>query len=250
MRGDCLAQTGSLAKKHQKGGLPVLGPTATSPPFVAACWSLRLLFYPLAIHIVNVSGVISAPASGVRSILPRVGRQQVQGREFPGTEVDMTARAERLADALEAQNDWTDAEKWRRFVIDAATRNHPDDGTRRAGALCALGHNLLRQNRPPEAEASLSDGLSLYKDSDRSESWPRWNAQGLLAEAISADPNRYAEAEPLLLECAEQLASAPEENERARSRVAEARLRLADLYRAWGKRQEETKWRSLTGATD
>ncbi|HNO77879.1 MAG TPA: serine/threonine-protein kinase [Phycisphaerae bacterium] len=173
-------------------------------------------------------------------------RRRVNGDDHPETLGAVLG----LADALEAQNDWTDAEQWRRFVIDAATRNHPDDGTRRAGALCALGHNLLRQNRPTEAEASLSEGLSLYKDSDQSESWPRWNAQGLLAEAISADPNRYAEAEPLLLECAEQLASALEENERARSRVAEARLRLADLYRAWGKRREETKWRSLTGATD
>lgn len=173
-------------------------------------------------------------------------RRRINGDDHPLTRDAVTG----LIDSLEAQDRWSDAEQWRRFILDVTIRTSPDDAAKRAGANCELGYNLLRQQRHSDAESPLAQCVSEYKESDESESWKRWAAESLLGEAIAGNPNRYEEAEPLLLESAKHLTTICEENSQLRSQLIDAQQRLADLYHAWGKEQEADKWRALAESTD
>lgn len=136
-----------------------------------------------------------------------------------------------LADALEAQDRWTDAELWRRSVQQVLLNTEPVNSTGLADASCALGRNLLRQNKASEAEVPLTDCLSMYKRSDSADDWNRWSAQSLLGEALAADSTRYAQAEALLLESIDRMkAIAPNSGKRESQRITETASRLAALY--------------------
>lgn len=173
-------------------------------------------------------------------------RRRVNGDDFPQTSV----AAEGLANALEGQQRWADAEQWRRFVNKADNRADSRDKSIVAQHLAALGQNLLRQKRHADAEAVLTRCLSAYDNSDDKDNWRRWIAQSFLGEAIAADPKRYADAERLLLEAAEKLASSPDASDRHKSDVADVRQRLANLYHAWGKEGDEAKWRPAAAASN
>ncbi|MCB9865798.1 MAG: serine/threonine protein kinase [Phycisphaerales bacterium] len=173
-------------------------------------------------------------------------RRRVNGDDHPQT----LAAVYGLVDALEVQDEWVDAEKWRRFALDFVVRNHPDDATNHGGALCALGRNLLRQGRPADAEAPLTEGLALYQDTDESDSWQRWDAQSLLGEAISADADRRAQAEALLLEAADHMAALAADDASLTSRVDALRSTLAGLYEAWHQPDQAEKWRSAVSAVN
>jgi serine/threonine protein kinase len=166
-------------------------------------------------------------------------RRRINGDDHPQTLEGVSG----LADALDAQELWSDAEPWRRFVQQSLSRAEPVNSMGLADALHALGRNLLRQQRPSEAEAPLAECLTLYKGSEFPNDWPRWNAQSLLGQAIAADQDRYDEAEALLLEAAEHAVNLPDVNNDTEAHVAKLRQRLVSFYENCGKLDEAMKWR-------
>ena len=62
--------------------------------------------------------------------------------------------------------------------------------------------------------------------------WLIWNTQSLLGESIAAQ-SRFAEAEPLLTEAAEQINPPAEIGEIGVQRTSEAIQRVVDLYTSW-----------------
>ncbi|MCA9244160.1 MAG: serine/threonine protein kinase [Phycisphaerales bacterium] len=164
-----------------------------------------------------------------------------------------------LARALEAQDHWAEAEQYRVFGVEAAARTTPNDAGARAKALADLGLNLLRQHRAADAEAPLAESLALYTSSDLQDTPERWDTQGQLADAISEDADRYAEAESLLLEIAHALESRatpapnaePDDGSLTAIRVyRETCRRLVDLYTKWGKADNAACWEQDENTSD
>ena len=92
--------------------------------------------------------------------------------------------------------------------------------------------NLTRQDRPVDAEPALTECLEIRRRVMPDGHWLIWNTQSLLGESIAAQ-SRFAEAEPLLTEAAEQINPPAEIGEIGVQRTSEAIQRVVDLYTSW-----------------
>jgi serine/threonine protein kinase/tetratricopeptide (TPR) repeat protein len=112
-----------------------------------------------------------------------------------------------------------------------------------AGALAALGINLLRQGKHAHAEKALRDSLTI-RGKHEPNAWTTFNTRSLLGEALLGQ-KKHAEAEEALLDgylgmIARQAAIPP----KFRPRLAEAIERLIRLYRETNKPEEVKRWQA------
>ena len=111
-----------------------------------------------------------------------------------------------------------------------------------ATEMAVLGLNLLKQKKWTDAEAALRDCLAI-REKKQPDEWTTFNARSMLGEALNGQKKR-AEAEPLLVQGYEGMrqrtAKIPKEG---KPRLAEALERLVQLYDAWGKPAQATRWR-------
>jgi serine/threonine protein kinase/tetratricopeptide (TPR) repeat protein len=111
-----------------------------------------------------------------------------------------------------------------------------------AATLASVGLNLLRQKKFGDAEVHLRPCLAI-RIKAQPDVWTTSNTKSLLGASLLGQ-DRYAEAEPLLLEgyrgMSEHAASIPPQH---KVRLAEAAERLVRLYVAWGKPDRADQWR-------
>jgi tetratricopeptide (TPR) repeat protein/tRNA A-37 threonylcarbamoyl transferase component Bud32 len=116
-----------------------------------------------------------------------------------------------------------------------------------APALTDLGHGLVLLKRFDEAEAPLSESVSIFAGSQPSfPHYPAWCK--CWYGASLAGQHRYAKAEPHLLAAEKGLREARSTPPRHYRQAVE---QLVKLYEAWGKPEEAARWRTeLTALSD
>jgi eukaryotic-like serine/threonine-protein kinase len=136
-----------------------------------------------------------------------------------------------------------------REALELARRQFGSADPRTASAMAALGLNLLKQGKWPEAELVLRDCLAIRTEVIPDD-WSRYNTMSLLGGALLGQA-KYAEAEPLIVAGYEGLkARAAQIPPLAQSRLTEAAARVVRLYEAWGKRGETARWGARLGLAD
>ena len=119
------------------------------------------------------------------------------------------------------------------------------DSPQYAGALAALGLNLLEQQKPadPGAPGLLRECL-LIREKTEPDAWTTFHTQSLLGISLLGQKN-YSAAEPLLLS---GYAGMKEREGKLRSqgkaRLTDSLDRLIQLYDAWDKPDQAAEWRA------
>jgi tetratricopeptide (TPR) repeat protein len=117
----------------------------------------------------------------------------------------------------------------------------PEDRLQFAAHLARLGLSLLQAKAFTEAELLLRECLAI-REKAQPDFWSTFDTQSMLGGALLGQ-KKYGEAEPLLLAGYEGMkkreATIPPP---ARPRLAEAALRLVQLYEALGKKDEAARW--------
>jgi serine/threonine protein kinase len=128
------------------------------------------------------------------------------------------------------------------LLHDPKLRTLPVDHPDRAVALARLGKLLLQFGQPAEAEPLLRECLAI-REKKMPDDFRRFNAVSLLGASLLGQ-QRYAEAEPLLLQGYAGLKQREAEIPRGTFvRLTEAIDWLVQLYEGWGKPEEAAKWR-------
>ncbi len=118
----------------------------------------------------------------------------------------------------------------------------PPDSLELGGALAAKALIFLKLKAWDEAEPILRESLAI-RQRQQPDAWTTFNTQSMLGGAL-AGQQKYAEAEPLLLQGYEGLAQRAEQiPEPGKVRLPQALERLVQFYEATGKPDEATRWR-------
>jgi hypothetical protein len=127
---------------------------------------------------------------------------------------------------------------------------HGADHPEVASASVDVCRVLLGLEEFARAEALLHPVLALFEKHQPGRS-ATFEAQGLLGRALLGQ-KKYAEAEPLLRQCYEGLASRQTtQPSRRRARlIHDALQRLVQLYEAWEKPAEVAQWRQRLAEFD
>src|SRR5437660_10077870 len=134
---------------------------------------------------------------------------------------------EYLASAQESVGRWERAELLRRELLAAQRRRLPADDPSLAGTLATLSLNLLRQQKPADAEPLLSECLAIRAKKEP-DAWTTFNTKSMLGGALLGQ-KKYADAEPLLRAGYEGL------KERAATILPEGKVRVTeDIQRLLG----------------
>ena len=148
-----------------------------------------------------------------------------------------------IVDYFERLKQYDQAEIWQRKWLAVVKEQSGADSLPFATELALLGLNLLKQKRWTDAEAMLRECLAI-REKKQPDAWTTFTARSMLGEALNGQKKR-AEAEPLLVQGYEGMkqraAKIPKE---VKPRLAEALERLVQLYDAWGKPDQATRWRS------
>jgi tetratricopeptide (TPR) repeat protein len=150
---------------------------------------------------------------------------------------------------LELLGQYDQAEAWRRKWLAAAQANHGPESLEYAcvRGLTGLGSNLLQQKKYADAESILRESLVVL-ETKAPEVWDRFVAQSMLGAALLGR-KKYAEAEPHLVQGYQGMnKTAPSRGDRSLPPTpgqlrTEGLERLVQLYDAWGKPDQATKWR-------
>ncbi len=102
-----------------------------------------------------------------------------------------------LIGLLEESQLFAEAEEWRRKWLAVVKERSGADSLPYAAELGALGANLLKQQKPTDAERVLREALAVCKQKEP-DSWTTYATGSQLGSAL-LDQKRYAEAEALLV---------------------------------------------------
>jgi serine/threonine protein kinase len=145
-----------------------------------------------------------------------------------------------LANCQESLSQYADGEATRRKWLSAAVMLYGSDSAVCAYVRMMLGQNLLKQNRPDDAEALLRQSLESYNKHAPND-FRRFNAMSLLGRALVAQ-GQYPAAEPHLLQGYEGLRE--HGNAALRTEAVKALDSLAQLYQTRGKLDDAARWRN------
>jgi len=155
---------------------------------------------------------------------------------------------DRLADLYARWGKPEKVEPWLRQKLELVTSQSGADHLATAEVQVQLGHNLLQQHRPIDAEPLLRECLTI-RENRLPDDWVLFNTKSMLGGAL-AGQKKFQEAEPLLVEgysgMKEREAKIPPA---AQTRLSEAIRRLVDLYTTWEKPEEAAKWQALLPET-
>ncbi len=163
---------------------------------------------------------------------------KVSGPRHPAT---LKASAT-LATAQESLGRWDRAEPLWREIVARRYDTVGADSPFLAADLASLGSNLLKQNKPAEAEPPLRGSLTI-REKEQPNDWATFHTGSLLGGALLGQ-QKYNDAEPLLRQGYEamkqrQKTSPPQ----SKARLIEAGERLVRLYEATNKQDEAATWR-------
>ena len=143
----------------------------------------------------------------------------------------------------EAAGRWGLAATWQRKWLLVLKERSGTDSLPYAAQLAALGLNLLREEKWPEAEEALREALTTRRK-HQPEEWTTFNSVSALGGAYLGQ-ERFSKAEPLLVEAYEGMKAREDKiPEAAKVRLTEAVQRLVDLYTAWEKPEEAARWKA------
>jgi tetratricopeptide (TPR) repeat protein len=132
-------------------------------------------------------------------------------------------------------------EPLRRELADFWSRKAGLDSPQYAGALAALGFNLLQQQKWAAAEPVLRDALAIH-DKREPDAWAACHTRSLLGSSLLGQ-KKYTEAEPLLLAGYEGMRRRDRIPPQGKGQLTEALGWLVQLYDAWGKKDKADPWR-------
>lgn len=136
-----------------------------------------------------------------------------------------------LANLFWLAHDYTQAETFARAALDGGGKSLPGGHPLLAYAHIVLGQTLTDAGRPAEGEPHLRAALTMRRASLPPDHWLIANTESVLGGCLTAI-GRYEEAERLLTGSYQKLrADRGADNDKTR----DARRRLLDLYRAWGR---------------
>jgi tetratricopeptide (TPR) repeat protein len=142
----------------------------------------------------------------------------------------------------EARAYYDKAEPWQRKSLAAVKAASGPDSLRYAGELATLGRSLLELRKWTDAESVVRECLAI-REKQEPDAWTTFNATSMLGGALNGQKKR-AEAEPLLVQGYEGMKQRAAKIPIAgKPRLAEALERLVQLYDAWGKPDQATRWR-------
>jgi tetratricopeptide (TPR) repeat protein/tRNA A-37 threonylcarbamoyl transferase component Bud32 len=136
------------------------------------------------------------------------------------------------------KKDYAQAESFARAGLDSGTKALPAGHPLIAYAHIVLGQTLADAGRPAEAEPHLRSALEMRKKLLPPGHWLIANTESVLGGAVAAS-GRYQEAEVLLLNSYQRLLK---DRGAATDKTRDARRRLAELYRAWGRPMDAAKY--------
>jgi hypothetical protein len=143
---------------------------------------------------------------------------------------------------VDARAHYDRAEPWLRNRLAAVKATSGPGALLYAGELATLGLSLLERKKWIEAEPVLRECLAL-REKEQPDAWTTFNARSMLGGALDGQTKR-AEAEPLLVQGYEGMKQRAAKIPMAgKPRLAEALERLVQLYDAWGKPDQVTRWR-------
>jgi eukaryotic-like serine/threonine-protein kinase len=181
--------------------------------------------------------------AGKRELALPLFQQAVTGiekRQFVHPQAGLIVDA--LSECYERLNQFDQAETWRRKWLVVVKARSGAKSRYFASELAVLGLNLLAQKKWTDAATALHDCLAI-RDQQQPDDWTTFNAQSMLGEALYGQ-KKFAEAEPLLVRSYEGMKQrATKIPNEGKHRLAEALDRLVQLYDAWGKPNEATRWR-------
>jgi serine/threonine protein kinase/tetratricopeptide (TPR) repeat protein len=149
-----------------------------------------------------------------------------------------------LCDCLEKLGRFDEADAWRRKWLAALKEKDGPESAPYAEELAEQGEKLLGRKRPSDAEPLLRECLAILQKTQPG-AWTTSHARSLLGGVLLGQ-EKYAEAEPLLLQGYEGLKAREGEIPPifARHHVAEAGARIVQLYDAWAQPEKAAAWRT------
>lgn len=154
-----------------------------------------------------------------------------------------------LIELYETQGQFAKAEPLYRQDLERIRLRTGESSVATAGALAALGLNLLVQGKCADAEPLVRQCLSI-RETEAPDDWTTFNTKSMLGGALLGQ-KRYADAEPLLLAGYDGMKAREEKLPPAgKLRVTESIERLAELYDKTGRTDEAAKWRSRLPLSD
>ena len=160
---------------------------------------------------------------------------EVACRQTAQADPESSDRLNRLADAfVDSRGD--DLPPYREALLAIAQRSN--DPGEVAESFLDISDLLTRLDRPAEAELLLRQSLAAFAEFPRENRVYSAYVAGLLGECLTSQ-GKFAEAEKLLLESHDELhAELTQISPAARG----ARVRLANLYRLWGKPDQAVEY--------
>lgn len=139
------------------------------------------------------------------------------------------------------------AEQLFKQALEGDRRVLGNEHPRTLSSLVWLGREQLRQRKLEMAEASFREALRGYENNNL-QGWERYHSQSLLGQSL-ADAQKYAEAEPLLIDGYEGLIQRRDKIPAISRRDLEAAgERIVRLYEEWHKPGKALEWRSKLAA--
>ncbi len=182
------------------------------------------------------------PAEGAR--LMEEALERAKGRPEPLAYLAFVPRE--LAAAYEAAGQFARAEPFYRGTLEQARKQFGPNDPRAAGAMAALGLNLLKQEKFAEAALMLRDCVAVREKAQPDE-WSTFNSRSLVGGSLLGQ-KKYSEAEPLLVSGYEGMKAREEKIPApAKPRLPEAGERVVKLYEAWGRPVKAAEWRKKLG---
>jgi tetratricopeptide (TPR) repeat protein len=149
---------------------------------------------------------------------------------------------DRLALAYRHAGDYTRAEATFLEALAIKKRTLAGDDPSLTHTMAGLAGNHLKQKRYTEAESLFRECLAI-REKKESGKWQYFATHRGLGESLLGQ-KKYAEAEKHLVQGYEGLKEREATIPRLdRSSVTEALEQIVELYEAWGKPDEATKWR-------
>ena len=194
-------------------------------------------------RVLVLQGKFDEAAETYREAIQRLRR--LHGAEHPLTLQmthflrDIVGNMTNRAAQLHVAGDDDAAEPLVRHWLEISRTGLGDRHPQTAGSMAVLGMVLIAKEGYEEAEFLLRECLQIRQQVLPSDSWMIHNTRSLLGGSLVGQ-GEYAEAEPLLRQGYEQMK--PPENASMRKR--DAAKRLVELYEAWDKPEQASKWRA------
>jgi eukaryotic-like serine/threonine-protein kinase len=147
-----------------------------------------------------------------------------------GPNPNLTTNLNNLGQVLTTEGKAAEAETYLREALAIADKTPGFKAVSKAIFLRNLSAALLSEGKAAEAESKVQEALNIFR-ANAPTSWRTADAESVLGGCLAAQ-HRFKEAEPLLKESYPLLQN--DKGDGAK-RAAEAKQRINDLYKAWGK---------------